>query len=107
MLKKTGIAVAAATAGLLAFTPLAFAGAAPGHVAPAGHSGHSSQGGHEGSAGDCNISQRTGDAEQTAVLGLLNLNDVVSDAQVAVPICDNNVNLQLIPDRSSVDQDNQ
>ena len=107
LLKKAGIAVAAATAGLLAFTPLAFAGAAPGHVAPAGHSGHSSQGGHEGSAGDCNISQRTGDAEQTVVLGALNLNDVGSDIQTAVPICDNNVNLQVIPIESPVTQNNQ
>ena len=106
LLKKAGIAVAAATAGLLAFAPLAFAGAAPGHEVPAGHSVHSLQGGHEGSAGDCNISQSTGDAEQTAVLGALNVNDALSDVLTAVPICDNNVNVQVAPIESPVDQVN-
>ena len=99
MLKKTGIVVAAATAGLLAFSPLAFATNNTNNT--------NNTDNHKASAGDCNISQSTGDARQTAVLGLVSLNDVLSDAQVAVPICDNNVNLQVIPIESPVTQNNQ
>jgi hypothetical protein len=78
LLKKAGIVLAVTTASLLAVSPLAFAtGKAP--------------------AGDCNIAQKIGDSTQTnGPLAILNLNDLV-DANVAVPICDNNVNVQVIP----------
>ena len=98
MLKKTGIVAAAVTAGLLAVTPLAFA---------TNNQAGNQAGNQTASGGDCNISQTTGDAEQTVVLGALNLNDVGSDIQTAVPICDNNVNLQVIPIESPVTQNNQ
>ena len=95
MLKKTGIVVAAATAGLLAFTPLAFA-----------NNNTNNTDNTDAPAGDCNISQSTGDATQTVLLGLLNLNDVGSDIQTAAPICDNNINVQVAPIESPVTQVN-
>ena len=92
LLKKTGIVVVAATAGLLAFTPLAFA------------NNNTNTDNTDAPAGDCNISQRTGDATQTVLFGVLNLNDVGSDIQTAVPICDNNINVQVAPILSPNDQ---
>ncbi|MBA2309536.1 MAG: hypothetical protein H0W01_09650, partial [Pseudonocardiales bacterium] len=51
LLKKTGIVAAAATAGLLAFTPLAFAN---------NNTNNQATNNNTAPAGDCNISQRTG-----------------------------------------------
>jgi len=101
LLKKTGIVVAATTAGLLAFSPLALANNNT-------NNNNQATNNNTAPAGDCNITQSTGDATQTVVLGLLsNLNDVGSDIQTAAPICDNNVNLQVIPIESPVTQNNQ
>jgi hypothetical protein len=88
LLKKAGIVVAATTAALLAVSPLAFAGSAP-----AAHK----KAEHDPKGGDCNIAQSIGSSTQTnGLLSILNLNDLV-DANVAVPICDNNINVQVIP----------
>jgi hypothetical protein len=87
LLKKAGIVVAATTAALLAVSPLAFAGSAP-----AAHK----KGEHPDPSGDCNIAQSIGSSTQSNTASLLNLNDLV-DLNAAVPICDNNVNVQVIP----------
>ena len=100
MLKKTGIVVAATTAGLLAFSPLALANNNT-------NNNNQATNNNTAPAGDCNITQTTGDATQTVVVGLLsNLNDVGSDILTAAPICDNNVNVQVAPIESPVDQVN-
>ena len=102
MLKKTGIVVAAATAGLLAFSPLALANN------NTNNNNNQATNNTTAPAGDCNITQTTGDATQKVGIGLLsNLNDIGSDIQTAAPICDNNVNLQVIPIESPVTQNNQ
>ena len=80
LLKKAGIVVAATTAGLLAVSPFAFA--------TDDHDG--------GVSGDCNVAQGIRSGSQTNLLSVLPINDLV-DANVAVPICDNNVNVQVIP----------
>ena len=97
MLKKTGIVAAAVTAGLLAFTPLAFA---------TNNQAGNQAGNQTASGGDCNISQTTGDATQKVGIGLVNVNDALSDIQLAAPICDNNINVQVAPIESPVTQVN-
>ncbi len=78
MLKKAGIAVAAAAAGLLAFSPLAFAGTAPGHGS---HGNHNGGHGNSGNGG--------GNVDHHSQKGLVNVQDNVIQANV----CDNNVNV--------------
>jgi hypothetical protein len=94
LLKKAGIVVAATTAALLAVSPLAFAGSVEHKDAKPAHSKKADD---KDPSGDCNIAQSIGSSSQTnGLLSILNFNDLV-DANVAVPICDNNVNVQVIP----------
>ena len=80
MLKKAGIVVAAAAAGLLAVSPLAFAGDKDDHE---GHRGHS----HGSKVGDVNQIDNSNE-------GLIN----VADNNIAVPVnvCDNQVPIALV-----------
>lgn len=85
MLKKAGIVVAAATAGLLALSPLAFAGDYNGDGDGDGDGGH----GHHGNSASCeqdNSSDNGGDNKQK---GLVNVDDTT--AQVPVQACGNDV----------------
>lgn len=84
MLKKAGIVVAAAAAGLLAVSPLAFAGD--------GHNGGGHGGGHHDTASavisdDDNVNN----AEEGDTTGLVNVND--NEVNVPIQVCNNNVNV--------------
>jgi hypothetical protein len=90
VLKKAGIVVAAATAGLLALSPLAFAGDYDGGHDGDGHHSHSHHDGdgHHGHNVDCkqDNSIKNKDAEQRGLLNVQNTN-----AQVPIQACNNSV----------------
>ncbi len=77
MLKKAGIVVAAAAAGLLAVSPLAFAGAKDDHW---GHGG-----------GDHNVNSVSDDSE---TVGLVNVTD--NEVNVPVQACNNDVPVNVL-----------
>jgi hypothetical protein len=88
VLKKAGIVVAAAAAGLLAVSPLAFAGDYDGdHDGDHDGGGHSH---HHAKKADCeqDNSSKNGDTEQR---GLVNLNNTT--VQVPIQACDNHVGI--------------
>ncbi|WP_028938774.1 hypothetical protein [Pseudonocardia spinosispora] len=80
MFKKAGIVVAAATAGMLALSPLAFAGDYDGDSGDHGHSRH--HGGHDRDR------DRDGD-RVNAQSGLVNLQNV--GVQAPVQLCNNSI----------------
>lgn len=89
VLKKAGIVVAAAAAGLLAVSPLAFAGDYDGDHDP-GHDGDGGHSHHQAKQADCkqDNSSKNGDTKQS---GLVNVNNV--SAQVPIQACDNHVGI--------------
>ncbi len=92
MLKKAGIVVAAAAAGLLALSPLAFAGD-KGHDYD--HKGHSGSGSGSGSgSSSIEIDENTNNAEGDENNGLVN----VSGNNVNVPIqaCNNDIPINVL-----------
>jgi hypothetical protein len=89
VLKKAGIVVAAAAAGLLAVSPLAFAGDYDGDHDP-GHHGDGGHSHHHARKADCkqDNSSDNGDTKQK---GLVNVNNVT--AQAPIQACDNHIGL--------------
>jgi hypothetical protein len=90
VLKKAGIVVAAAAAGLLAVSPLAFAGDYDGdHDGDGGHSHHDGDG-HHAKKADCeqDNSSKNGDTKQS---GIVNINNV--SAQAPIQACDNHIGI--------------
>lgn len=85
VLKKAGIVVAAATAGLLALSPLAFAGDYDGD---SDDNGNGNGNGHRGNSASCeqDVSAETGDNKQK---GLVNVG--ANNVTVPVQACGNDV----------------
>lgn len=90
MLKKAGIVVAAAAAGLLAVSPLAFAGDYDGDHDPGHHDSDDGGHGHHAKKADCkqDNSSENGDTKQK---GLVNVNNVT--AQAPIQACDNHIGI--------------
>ena len=86
MLKKAGIVVATAAAGLLAVSPLAFAG-----------SKHDHHGSEQTGSGDDQVNSVTEDRERSSS-GLVNVDALNGDNEVNVPIqvCNNNVPVNVL-----------
>ena len=80
MLKKAGIVVAAATAAMLAVSPLAFAGG----------DDHGDKGGHGGKGGS-HSSGPNNNSENHTQSGLVNVQDV--HVQVPIQACNNNIDV--------------
>jgi hypothetical protein len=89
VLKKVGIVVATAAAGLLAVSPLAFAGSKDDHH---GHNGHGS--------GDKQVNSVSGDDRERSSSGLINVDALNGDIlnENNVNVCDVNVQvLSILP----------